>query len=129
MNGRAKRNLATAVVVGLLIVVVVVVGRESTKPKVVDDSISRTFTQGEPCATADIALAVPAAADPSKTAEALFAVLEPMKGLNTATYNLKTSCIDVGYCESQTTETAVRTALQPTGLLAAADTSAGPFAE
>ena len=43
-----------------------------------------------------------------KEQQALFSALEPIKGLNTATYNIKTSCIDVGFCESQTTEEAVR---------------------
>jgi hypothetical protein len=129
MSGRAKRNLVTAIVIAVLIVFVLILGSQSTGPKVTGDTISRTFSNAEPCATADIALAVPASADPAKTAETLFSALEPVKSLTTATYNIKTACIDVGFCESQTNEEALRSVLGPTGLLAAVDASAAPAAQ
>jgi len=78
---------------------------------------------------ADIALAVPAATDPSEAAETLFDALQPLPGLKSATFDKGTSCIKVGFCESQTSEVAVRAALQPTGLVAAVETSAAPVAD
>lgn len=117
----STRTVATMVVVGVLLVAVVALGREAAKPQLVGDTLSQTFSQGEPCTTANIALAVPADADPRDTADALFSALENVSGMNVATYNFKTSTLQAGFCESQTTEQAVRDALAPTGLL---DTSA-----
>ncbi len=107
----------TAVIVGSVIVIAMVVGNQTTKPQIEGDSISQTFSQGQPCSTATIALAVPADADPTKTAETLFAALNPADGMNTATYNFKTSTLEAGFCESKATEESVRQALAPTGLV------------
>ncbi len=126
MSGRAKRNLVTALIVGALAVAAVVVGMQSTAPKMTGDTISQTFSAGEPCATAKISLAVPDQADPQKTAEALFAAIKPIAGLTTATYNRKTSSIDIGYCDSTSSEAALRQALAPTGMVAAGGAAVAP---
>ncbi len=118
LTGRAKRNLVTATIIGALIVAAIVVGAQTTKPKATGDTISQTFSSGEACATATIPLAVSADADPSKTAETLFAAIKPIPGLTTATYNRKTASIDIGYCESSSSEAALRQALAPTGMVA-----------
>ena len=91
MTGRAKRNLVTAAIIGVLVVAAVVVGAQSTRPKMTGDTISQTFSSAEPCATAKIPLAVDEGADPQKTAETLFAAIKPIAGLTTATYNRKTA--------------------------------------
>lgn len=120
-TGAAKRNILTAAIVGSIIVVALVVGNQTNKPQIEGDSISQTFSQGQPCSTATIALAVPSGEDPAKTAETLFNALRTADGMNTATYNFKTSTLEAGFCESKATEESVRQALAPTGLL---DTSA-----
>jgi len=114
----AKRNLLTVSVIGVFIVAAVLIGAQTTKPKSSGDTISKTYSAGEPCETAVIPLAVPDSTDAQTAADALFAALGPVGGLNTATYNLKTSSLSVGYCESKTTEPAIRDALAPTGLIA-----------
>lgn len=118
IDGRKKKNLATVVVVGLMVIFVVVVAQAATKPKVVGDTITQTFQAGEPEATADIAVAAPGGVDPGDTADTLFAALKPVAGLNVATYNIKTGRLNVGFCSSEASEEKVRAALQPTGLLA-----------
>ncbi len=117
LTGAAKRNIVTATIVGSIIVVALVVGNQTTKPQIEGDTISQTFSQGQPCSTATIALAVPAGEDPAKTAETLFTALRNADGMNTATYNFKTSTLEAGFCESKATEESVRQALAPTGLV------------
>jgi|GEM_PF-1189581 hypothetical protein len=117
LTGAAKRNILTVTIVGSIIVVTLVVGNQTNKPQIEGDSISQTFSQGQPCSTATIALAVPAGEDPAKTAETLFDALRTADGMNTATYNFKTSTLEAGFCESKATEESVRQALAPTGLV------------
>ena len=129
MSGRTKRIVATVAIIAVLGAVAVVVGQETTKPQLSGDTISQTFAAGDPCATADIALTVSDDAEPGSTAEALFTALRPVTGMNTATYDRRTSVLRVGFCESTTSEATVRAALLPTGLLAAVEASASPVAE
>ncbi len=113
-----KRNLATAAVIATIVVVTLVLATQATKPRLTGDTISQTFSQGEPCTSAAIALAVPTNADPTKTAESLFTALKPVQGLTAGSYNWKTSKLEVGFCESKSSEAAIRQALAPTGLVA-----------
>jgi hypothetical protein len=117
MTGKAKRNLVTGVIVGVLIIAAVVMGLQNTRPQMSGDTISQTFGGGEPCATANISIAAPDRGDPRKTAETLFAAIKPITGLTTATYNVKTKSIEIGYCESKSSEVALRQALAPTGMV------------
>ena len=126
MSGRTKRNLVTGAIIGILIVAAAVVVAQTTRPQLTGDTISQTFAPGEPCATATIPIKVSGDSDPRATADALFAALKPLTGLNTATYNIKKMSIDVGYCESQTTEDALRQALAPTGLVAQGEAPTAP---
>lgn len=130
LSGAAKRNLVTMGIVGTLILGAFLVGWQAAKPKVTGDTISHAFSQGQPCSTAVISLAVPAGADPLDTANTLFAALKPVGGMNSATYNFKTSTIEAGFCESKASEAVVRDALMPTGLVAKgeANVSTGPAA-
>jgi len=116
--GASKRRLVTIGIIAGLILVTIAVTGQSTKPKLTGDKITETFSAQEPCVTATIALAVPGNADPSKTAESVFSVLRPIGGMTGATYDTKTQSLQVGFCESSTSETAIRGALATTGLLA-----------
>ena len=98
---------------------VVIVGVETNKPRVTGDTISRTFAGGEACATASIALGVPPGADAVTTAQSLFDALKAVPSITTVTYSLKASTVEVGYCESSSSEAALREALAPTGLVSA----------
>jgi hypothetical protein len=110
--------MVTALVVAIIVAVALFLGQQSTSPRLTGDTISQTFSQGEPCATTTIALAVPTGSDPTATAAKLFDALEPLPGLNAGTYNWKTSSIEVGFCESKTSSGAVIEALAPTDLVA-----------
>jgi hypothetical protein len=116
--GAGRRRLVTGLIIGGLVVGAIVVGSQSGKPKMIGDTVTETFAQGDPCVTANIAVALPAGTDPAQAAETLFGALRPVSGLKSATLNVKTSSMQVGFCESQTSETAVRGALAPTGLIA-----------
>ncbi|MBU4556471.1 MAG: hypothetical protein KJ747_06335 [Actinobacteria bacterium] len=117
-SGVAKRNMVTAVIVAVIVIIAIVAGIQTAKPQQVGDTITQTFNPGEACATANIQLTVPADSDPQATADSLFTALGTVEGLNTVTYNQKSSSLSVGYCESETTEILVREALATTGLLA-----------
>jgi len=126
LSGASRRKLVTAAIVGPIIVLALVVGNQTTKPVIEGESISQTFSQGQPCSTATIALAVSGDADPAKTAETLFAALKSVGGINTAKYNFKTSTLEAGFCESKATEAGIRQALAPTGLVDASAPAAAP---
>jgi hypothetical protein len=114
----SKKAILTVVIVAPIFVLAVIVGAQAAKPKFDGDTITKTFSQGEPCATATIPLNLSGGADPLDVSESLFAAIKPVKGLNSATLNLKTSSIEVGFCESSANEGVIRTALLPTGLVA-----------
>jgi hypothetical protein len=116
--------MITALLIGILVVAGLFLGSQATKPKLAGDTISKTFSQGAPCASATIEVVQKDGADPAATADTLFKALEGLDGMNTGTYNAKTSSIEVGWCESKTTEEAVRGVLEPTGLVA--DSGAPP---
>lgn len=124
--GIARRNKVTAAIVGVIVIVAIVAVNQTAKPQQVGDTISQTFNPGEACATANIQLTVPADSDPQSTADSLFTALGTVEGLNTVTYNQKSSSLSVGYCESETTEILVREALATTGLLASGTTPVSP---
>jgi hypothetical protein len=118
LSGAAKRNIATVSIIGAIVVAALLIAGQATKPRLTGDTISQTFSPGEPCATASIALAARGNTDPEKTAESLFAAIKPIPGLTTGSYNWKTSQLEIGFCESQSSEAAIRQALAPTGLVA-----------
>jgi hypothetical protein len=57
---------------------------------------------------------------PLCVAEALFEALKAAPGMNSATYNIKTSTLEAGFCESNGSEDGIRAALASIGLVAAA---------
>jgi hypothetical protein len=126
LSGKTKRNLVTAAIIGALVVVAVIVGVQTTRPQGTGDTITQTFAAGEACANASFPLAVTNGADPRKTAETLFAAIKPIPGLTKATYNVKTKSIDIGYCESSSSEGVFRDALAPTGMVAASGAAVTP---
>ncbi len=117
-TGASKRNMVTAIVVGALVLAAVVLAVQNAQPRVVGDTVTEMYATGEACDTISIPIASAGAADPSAIGTTLFDAMRPLAGLKTATYNAKTSSLDVGYCTSETTEEAIRAALAPTGLLA-----------
>jgi hypothetical protein len=118
LSGATKRNLVALAIVAVLVALAFVSGNQATKPRLTGDTIARTFAPGDPCSSTSLAVNVSSETDPSTAAQRLFSALEPMEGINTASLNVKTSRIEVGFCESSASEQSVREALLPTGLLA-----------
>ncbi len=116
----SKKAILTLGIIVPIFVLAVVIGAQAGKPTFEGETITKTFSQGEPCATATIPLDLTGAADPRDVSENLFAALQPVKGMNSATLNVKTSSIEVGFCESSANESVIREALLPTGFVAAA---------
>jgi hypothetical protein len=114
-----KRLVLTVAVIAVLIVGVFIVAGQTSKPQLTGDTITKTYSATAPCLTVTIAVTAPADADPRATAETLFAALGPLGGMSIATYNVKTASLEVGFCESQSSESVVRQALVATGLVAA----------
>jgi hypothetical protein len=118
LTGTVRRTIVTTVFIGVILVGTIVIASQTTGPVATGDTISQTFSAGEPCATATITIAAPSDADPTKVAQTLFDALKPVPGMNVATYNLKTAALETGFCESKTSEASVRQALASTGLVA-----------
>ena len=114
----SKKTVLTLAIVGVLVVFVFVVAAQASKPKLDGDTISKTFSQGAPCATTVVALKLPAESDASKVSEQLFAALQPIKGMNSATLNVSNSSLEVGFCESSASPDTIHQALLATGLVA-----------
>ena len=114
----SKKTVLTVCIIAPIFVLAVIVGAQAAKPKFEGETITKTFSQGQPCATATIPLNLAGGADALDVSENLFAALKPVQGMNSATLNLKTSCIEVGFCESSANEEVIRKALLPTGLVA-----------
>lgn len=114
----SKKSILTVGIVGVMIVFTLVFAAQANKPKFNGETISKTFSSGAPCATATVPLSLADGADQAAVSETLFAALEPVPGMNTATLNTRSSSIEVGFCESRATEAAIRQALAPTGLVA-----------
>ncbi len=114
----SKKSIITIGVVMTLVAFVFVVASQATKPKVDGKVVTKVFSQGEPCQTARIPLNLASSSDPSEVSERLFAALQPVKGLNTASVDVGAASIEVGFCESSANEDMIRQALLPTGLVA-----------
>jgi hypothetical protein len=123
LTGATKRNLVTGGIVVTLVVLALVIGGQATKPKATGQTISKTFSQGAPCATATVAVVRTGSGDPAATADTLFKALDGVDGMNTGAYDAKSSSIEVGWCDSKTNKAAVLQALSVTGLI---DTGAQP---
>lgn len=116
--GAAKRTMVTAIIVGIMVIVAIVLGMQAAKPQVVGDTITETYSPQEACATISIGLTTAGDDDPAGTGKTMFEAIRPLPGLTAATYNHKLGTLEVGFCESETSEAAIREALAPTGVLA-----------
>jgi hypothetical protein len=121
-SGKKRRGSKGGMIAGGMLVLFVLagsaVGWQAMKPSVVGDTISQVFAGGDPCATVVIPVAAAEGADPAATGSALFAALKPVSGVKAATFNVRTLSIEVGYCESETSEAELRNALAATGFVA-----------
>lgn len=116
-SGSGKRNALTVGVIGVLIGAAIIVATQTSKPTIAGDTVTQTFSQGQPCSNVSIPVNL-AGADPLAAAETLFDALRTLDGMNSATLNIKTSTLQVGYCESSSNDDLVRQGLLPTGLVA-----------
>ena len=116
-------------VVGVVIWAAIAAGQAISKPSVTGDIVTKKYSEKPPCDTIDIALAVPAGADQSEVAETLFTALGGVPGMAAATYDIKASSVEVGFCESGANEASIRAAIAPTGLLAQGAAPAAPATE
>lgn len=123
MSASAKRGVATVAVIGVLVVLAFVVAGQSSKAKVTGGTVSQVFAPGEACTTAQIPVTLQNGTDSASAAETLFSALRPVTGLKTASFNSDTSTIQVGFCDSETTEATIRAALASTGMVAAASSA------
>ncbi|PKQ37658.1 MAG: hypothetical protein CVT59_06335 [Actinobacteria bacterium HGW-Actinobacteria-1] len=112
-----KRNAVSVAIVAVFVIGAVIVVGQTTKPTMTEDSITREFTSAEPCVTALIPLNVDPSADPQAAADAIFSAIAPLRGLTSGTYDIKGASLKIGFCESETSESAIRAAIAPTGLL------------
>ncbi len=110
-----RRLLITAGLLAVFVLAATLVGLQVMKPAVAGDTISQVFAGGEPCATLVIGVGAPDGSDPVATATRLFAALKPVSGINDASFSIKASRLEVGYCESKTSEAQIRAALAPLG--------------
>jgi hypothetical protein len=118
MTPKNKVRLISAVIIVALIAVVGLAAKNTGKPTVTEAAISRTFLPQAPCVTIDIALALSKNADAADAAAKMFEVLQSTAGVSNATVYRDEQRMSVGFCESSTSEEAIREALAPTGFVA-----------
>lgn len=116
-SSSGKRNALTVGIIGILLGAAIIVGTQMSKPTIAGGTVTQTFSQGKPCSNVSIPVNL-AGADPLAAAETLFDALRTLDGMNSATLNIKTSTLQVGYCESSSNDDLVRQGLLPTGLVA-----------
>lgn len=124
---RPARSNMKLVIVALVIVamaipllVAVVVAQESRKPQVSTDSVTQTWSQTEPCTTASIPLKAASPAEASAAAARLFAAIQTVPGIVSATVHFSQPSIEIGYCDSSSSEAELRQRLAATGMVDAA---------
>jgi hypothetical protein len=115
---RSKAGIVLVGVIAALAIGAFFAVNASTKPQVQGDVITRTFSSGDPCTSTVVPLAVTAGGDMSDAAEKLFAVLQTLPSITTATIYKDQPRIEVGYCESSLQPGQVEQALAATGLVA-----------
>jgi len=125
---RAPRSnvalIGTLVVVGAIVLAGIFAASQGGKAQTTNSAITKTFSNQEACTTAQITLAFPQGTDTANAAEQMFTALATVPSITKATVRTDSPSISVGYCDSTTTEDAIRAALAPTGFLVAGSATA-----
>ncbi len=119
--GKGMRSMRIAITVGLVTMLAIVFGAlllNARQPAVSSDTISKVFSSQDPCATATIPLTLPDGVDADEAAGRIFDILQTTDGMRAATIYRADPRLEVGFCESSTSEQAIRAALAPTGFIA-----------
>jgi hypothetical protein len=115
-----KPTVILGVVVGILGVFAVLALANGGKATVSGDTISLNVAQVDTCSSASIALATPQGGDLAKDANKILAPLKSVTGVGNATIYLSQARLEVNFCDSSTSEEAIRAALAGTGYVSAA---------
>jgi hypothetical protein len=119
---RTKVTILVLVVLAMAlpILAVAIAMVDARKPQFSGDSVTQTWAQQEACATASIPLNVSSPSEASAGAQRLFDAIKDVDGIVSATVRFSDPHIEIGYCESSSSEADLRQRLASTGLVDAA---------
>lgn len=106
-----------AVILGLVVVIAFVVVGQSSKPTLVDGTLSRAFGGVGACQTAALAFTPADGVDLAREGDKLIDSLNGIESIGQVTLYPAESRITVEFCDSSTNEEAIKGALASTGLV------------
>ncbi len=104
------------VILGLVVVIAFVVVGQSSKPTLVDGTLSRKFPGVGACQTAALAFTPADGVDLASQGDKLIDSLSAIESIGQVTLYPAESRITVEFCDSSTNEEAIKGALASTGL-------------
>lgn len=108
----------TIAIAAIVVVVTLIAGRGATTVTFVDGKVSRTIAAVDECAFTTLQLSIPADVVPEDAAAAVFDALSRTAGVGLVTVYEDDPRVEIDYCQSYTSEPALREALAQTGYLA-----------
>ncbi len=108
----------TIAFVVVLVVIAVIAGSGANQVSLVDGKVTRTIATVDECASATLPLTIPAGETIEDAAESIFDALSKTTGVGVVTVYEDDPRVQIAYCQSNSTEPALREVLAPTGYLA-----------
>lgn len=116
-SGPSKAVLVTGAIVAVVVVAGVFSANLGQSTRTFDDVMVKEFGQGDACTQTEIPLALPDGNGKQQAADQVFAALQSSQVIR-ASLDTKTDVLKVEFCDSTTTEEAIRGALAPLGVIA-----------
>lgn len=105
-------------IIAVFVVIFLVANASSNKVEFVNGQVSRTMATVDECQATTLPLAIPAGETPETVAEAVFDALSRTAGVGLVTVYEAGPSVHINYCQSYTSEPALRELIAPTGFLA-----------
>jgi hypothetical protein len=115
---RARPATVVLAVVGVLVAAAAFAVSSASRPQLADGAITRSFGgEASACTSATIAVQPAAGVDLADKGSKVLDAFNGMQGIGAVTLHVDDARIDVQFCESTTSEQAIRAALSGTGLV------------
>lgn len=113
-----KKAPMIPVTIGIAVVLIAIVAfaqTNSTRPTLVDGQVSRVIANVDECASATVALQLPAEVDTVAAAESIFDALNELEGVGRVTVYDVNPRVEIAYCQSYIGEAELQASLAQTG--------------
>jgi hypothetical protein len=116
-GGRRKALVVAGALIAIFVIAMVGSANVGRSARSYGDEVVREYAQGDACTSAQIQLSLPAGDEMGPAIDRVFSALEGGTVIKAA-LTTKSQLLKVDFCESATSEEAVRAALRPLGVLA-----------